>query len=342
MLMSSSSTGSTGDLLGNTSGNLPALLARFRAMYPAASLIADLLMVQNGRYVVRASVVMGGLTLATGLAESASIEEAEDRARGRSLQALGLSGLGMDAGATASAQSSGQVIGQMSGQIGRQSGEQPGGQSGGQSGEQSGEQPGGHTPGAIAPPSAPMNASWHRSPSVLSSASLPVESAAAMSAIAPASDPATEAATLPTESDWDKPDPTEPPLPPENELDPGPVVADFYTHISASDEGFPEDSEPVDLSKITKPASQISAKPSRKKSASPPPAPEPAPPDPAPAAIDFSDILAETDIELRRLGWDAKRGREHLKATYSKRSRQELNETELYDFLEFLKSQPNP
>jgi len=31
------------------------------------------------------------------------------------------------------------------------------------------------------------------------------------------------------------------------------------------------------------------------------------------------------------LGWDAKRGREHLKATYSKRSRQELNETELYD-----------
>ncbi len=83
-------------------------------------------------------------------------------------------------------------------------------------------------------------------------------------------------------------------------------------------------------------------KPARKKSASSPPAPEPAPPDPAPAAIDFSDILAETDVELRRLGWDAKRGREHLKATYSKRSRQELNETELYDFLEFLKAQPNP
>ncbi|HIK39133.1 MAG TPA: hypothetical protein IGS51_00990, partial [Thermoleptolyngbya sp. M55_K2018_002] len=70
--------------------------------------------------------------------------------------------------------------------------------------------------------------------------------------------------------------------------------------------------------------------------------PDPAPPDPAIGSIDFSDILAQTDVELRRLGWDAKRGREHLKATYSKRSRQELNETELYDFLDFLKSQPNP
>ncbi|WP_448603978.1 hypothetical protein [Thermoleptolyngbya sp.] len=302
----------------NSAKNLPALLARFRAAYPAASLIADLLTVQNGRYVVRASVVVGGLTLATGLAESTSIEDAEDRARERSLQALGLDGLNLNAGAATSAQATRQVIGQPS-------------------------RPDlGHTPEAIAPPSAPIDATWNRSSSVLSGASLPVESAAAIPAIAPANDPAPQAATLPTDSDWDKPDPTDPPLPPEDELDPGPVVADFYAHISASDEGFPEAPEPIDLSKITKPASQISAKPARKKSASSTPAPEPAPPDPAPAAIDFSDILAETDVELRRLGWDAKRGREHLKATYSKRSRQELNETELYDFLEFLKAQPNP
>jgi hypothetical protein len=327
MIMSSFSAGSAGAVSENASGNLPALLAQFRAAYPAASLIADLLTVQNGRYVVRVSVAMGGLTLATGLAESASIEEAEDRARWRSLQALGLRGLGMNAGA-APVQTIGQVTGQISGQA---------------DGFNIG-----HTLEAIAPLPKPIDAAWNRSPSVLPSGSLPdaglpVDSAvSAPPPIAPAGDLATEAATLPTESDWDKPDPTDPPLPPEDELDAGPVVADFYAHISASDEGAPDDSEPVDLSKITKPASQISAKPSRKKSASPPPAPEPALPESAPASIDFSDILAETDIELRRLGWDAKRGREHLKATYSKRSRQELNETELYDFLDFLKSQPNP
>ncbi|MFQ3617890.1 MAG: hypothetical protein SNJ57_12660 [Cyanobacteriota bacterium] len=313
------SASSAGDLSGNASSNLPALLAQFRAAYPAASLIADLLTVQNGRYVVRVSVVMGGLTLATGLAESANIEEAEDRARERSLQALGLHGFGINTGA-APVQAAGPVIGQV----------------------------GGHRPEAIAPSPAPTDVAWNSSPSVLPSdslpdAGLPVDGAVStLPPIAPASDLATEAATLPTESDWDRPDPTDPPLPPEDELDASPVVADFYTHISAFDEGAPDDSEPVDLSKITKPASQISAKPSRKKSTTSSPAPEPASPDPAPATIDFSDILAETDVELRRLGWDAKRGREHLKATYSKRSRQELNETELYDFLDFLKSQPNP
>ncbi|BAU41286.1 hypothetical protein [Leptolyngbya sp. O-77] len=316
--MSPFSVDSAKNLPENWSENLPALLAQFRATYPAAGLIADLLTVQNSRYVVRASVVMGGLTLATGLAESTSLEDAEDRALGRSLRALGLYGLGMNDGLTASVQTFGQASGQVGGQVG--------------------ETNLGHTPG-----SAPMDAPWNRSPSVLPSASSPVDNTvSAVPPIAPASDPATKAAILPTESDWDKPDPTDPPLPPEDELDPGPVVADFYAHISASDDGFPEASEPVDLSQITKPASQISAKPSRKKSTSPSPAPEPAPPDPAPTAIDFSDILAETDVELRRLGWDAKRGREHLKATYSKRSRQELNETELYDFLDFLKSQPNP
>ncbi|MBF2086258.1 hypothetical protein [Thermoleptolyngbya sp. C42_A2020_037] len=316
--MSLFSADSAKNLPENWSENLPALLAQFRATYPAAGLIADLLTVQNSRYVVRASVVMGGLTLATGLAESASLEDAEDRALGRSLRALGLYGLGMNDGLTASVQTFGQASGQVGGQVG--------------------ETNLGHTPG-----SAPMDAPWNRSPSVLPSASSPVDSTVStVPPIAPASDPATKAAILPTESDWDKPDPLDPPLPPEDELDPGPVVADFYAHISASDDGFPEASEPVDLSQITKPASQISAKPSRKKSTSPSPAPEPAPPDPAPTAIDFSDILAETDVELRRLGWDAKRGREHLKATYSKRSRQELNETELYDFLDFLKSQPNP
>lgn len=347
--MSSFSADSARNLLKNLPENLPenlpALLARFRAMYPFASLITDLLTVQNGRYVVRASVIVGGLTLATGLAESASIEDAEDRARGRSLQALGLNGLGMNDGSTAavqtavqtpaqtSAQTPGQVIGQVTGQIGGQPGGQFRGQLGGQISETDGQ----------TPEFAPMDAAWNHSPSGLPSASLPVESAGSvMPPIAPARDFATEAATLPMESDWDKPDPLDLPLPPEDELDSGPVVADFYAHISASDDDFSEASEPVDLSQITKPASQIGAKPSRKKSASPPPDPDPAPPDPALGSIDFSDILAQTDVELRRLGWDAKRGREHLKATYSKRSRQELNETELYDFLDFLKSQPNP
>lgn len=55
---------------------------------------------------------------------------------------------------------------------------------------------------------------------------------------------------------------------------------------------------------------------------------------------DLSDIIVQTDVEMRRLGWDAKKGREFLKQQYSKRSRQELSEVELRDFLNYLKTQP--
>ena len=60
-----------------------------------------------------------------------------------------------------------------------------------------------------------------------------------------------------------------------------------------------------------------------------------APPEP----IDLSDIIAQTDIELKRLGWDHTQGRKFLEQTYNKRSRQQLTDSELLEFLEYLKVQ---
>jgi hypothetical protein len=57
------------------------------------------------------------------------------------------------------------------------------------------------------------------------------------------------------------------------------------------------------------------------------------------APIDLSDIIAQTDIELKRLGWNHAQGRRHLEKTYRKKSRQHLTDAELLDFLEYLKSQ---
>lgn len=69
--------------------------------------------------------------------------------------------------------------------------------------------------------------------------------------------------------------------------------------------------------------------------------PEPQPlPEPEP--IDMSDAIARTSVELKRLGWTNVKGREHLEKTYGKRSRQQLTDTELLDFLQFLESQPSP
>lgn len=58
--------------------------------------------------------------------------------------------------------------------------------------------------------------------------------------------------------------------------------------------------------------------------------------------VDLSDIIVQTDIEMRRLGWDQEQGRRYLEATYNKRSRQQLTLEELRSFLDYLRSQPTP
>lgn len=57
---------------------------------------------------------------------------------------------------------------------------------------------------------------------------------------------------------------------------------------------------------------------------------------------DISEIIAETTRHLRRLGWTDREGRAFLEANYGgKRSRSELSQEELLDFLQYLKNQ-NP
>jgi len=58
------------------------------------------------------------------------------------------------------------------------------------------------------------------------------------------------------------------------------------------------------------------------------------------APTDLSDVKVQISTEMMRLNWNTTQGKEHLKRTYGKRSRQELTETELYDFLSYLQTQP--
>jgi len=56
--------------------------------------------------------------------------------------------------------------------------------------------------------------------------------------------------------------------------------------------------------------------------------------------VDLSDVIAQTDVELTRLGWTNDQGREYLEKTYGKRSRRQLNDEELMSFLLYLEEQP--
>ncbi|QYO67858.1 hypothetical protein [Leptolyngbya sp. 7M] len=57
---------------------------------------------------------------------------------------------------------------------------------------------------------------------------------------------------------------------------------------------------------------------------------------------DRSEEIMKIGIEMKRLGWSTEQGREYLKRTYGKRSRQELDDAELLDFLHYLEGQPSP
>jgi hypothetical protein len=58
--------------------------------------------------------------------------------------------------------------------------------------------------------------------------------------------------------------------------------------------------------------------------------------------IDFSEIIARSNLELKRLGWTSEQGRNYLLQTYGKRSRQLLSDEQLIEFLAYLEQQPTP
>ena len=61
-------------------------------------------------------------------------------------------------------------------------------------------------------------------------------------------------------------------------------------------------------------------------------------PEMLPSPVNLSDVIAQTDVELRRLGWSVADGREYLESTYGKRSRHDLTDEELLAFLLHLES----
>ena len=66
------------------------MLAQLQSLYPTASLISELVQIDHGKYIVRASVQIEGITRATGMAAASTVEEAEDQARSRALMVLGI------------------------------------------------------------------------------------------------------------------------------------------------------------------------------------------------------------------------------------------------------------
>lgn len=64
------------------------ILAKFRHKYPQGSLVSELIEIDRGTYIVKATVQINNVILATGLASAVTVEAAEDAARERAIAIL--------------------------------------------------------------------------------------------------------------------------------------------------------------------------------------------------------------------------------------------------------------
>jgi hypothetical protein len=291
--------------LSPSSSSLQTLLTQFQTLYPMGSLTSELLTVHQDQYAVRAVVQVGSLVLSTGMAAASDIEHAEDRAKVRALEGL-ISQSPFPAAPPLLPQTSLSTTA---------------------------------PPISPEPPGIPVQPQTLNDRLAAVGLSLDTSGGTAkLSQVAPSDSPLPRVA-LATEPVLETLTPSSPPSSPLASAQ-EPVVADWYSHINVEDEEIlhtsssPIPTEPVATPPPASSQPTPSGKPRLKNESQPNSKPI------ATEFVDLSDVIAQTDVELARLGWTKTQGREHLKRAYGKRSRQELDETELYDFLHYLESQP--
>lgn len=283
---------STGMVLRRTEHQ--ALYLQFQNRYPLGALISELLQIQDGKFIVRVQAQVGGSTLSTGLSAAYTPEMAEDQARLRALEVLGVY--------PTSGFSTQEVKAELI----------------------SGPRALAGPPNAQFQPQAP-----HYSQGQLAASPYPVEatpahySQAAMSSPPSTSDPV---ALLQSELDWA----AEPEQMPLERPHPGTESQQLPVFPGRNPESSLKPSPANPPKRSNRPDSESGA---AKAASAKPPKSQP---------VDLSDVIAQTSVEVKRLQWTEAQGRQYLQKKYGKRSRQQLTDEELIDFLQFLETQPTP
>jgi hypothetical protein len=337
------------------SSSIQTLMAQLQARYPTASLTSDLLTIHQGSYVVRAAVHIGHTILTTGLAAAIDIEQAEDRAKHRALECLGIGSVS----SIASSQGAGYAL--MASPLFQ--------------GATDLTSPETVTPSLpIDSPLPPPIETPDRIEPLIQpegSTNLP-RSKAVPNDLTP--QPVPEASFSP-QSDFDysstdysstdysstdysstdySPDYAPIQFEPADEapytatsealIEPPPTPTDPSLATASSDPPDPtvsstpefEAEESSTKARSTAAEKTTAPKKTTKRKAEPIEAPQPN------GAADRSEEIAKIGLEMKRLGWTTEQGRNYLKRTYGKRSRQELDDAELIDFLRYLEFQPSP
>jgi hypothetical protein len=291
------------------------MLAQFQSLYPNGSLISELVQIFQGKYIVRASVQIEGVTRATGMAAAETVEAAEDQARTRALIVLGITNSPPESVEFSSNSISPPA--QLNPSLNTKGGLSESTYSSTKAGDFVGSQwPAVSDKEISIPPSKVRNIK----PEVVTTSNEQYEYSSA--APLPSDNYSQDLSqnfpvTTNRELEFD------PPVEnleitfnnePENQTFPA-ISANNVTPFTPRSYSPQEDA----------PTPSVTGK--RKKKAEP---------------VDLSDVIAKTDVELQRLNWTPEQGREHLIKTYGKRGRTLLTEEELHGFLKYLQSQPDP
>lgn len=314
------------------SSQLQTLWTQFQSRYPMSGLCSELLTIHQDQFIVRAIVRVGDTTLATAMAASTDLESAEDRAKIRVLEFL----IGNSLGNGTSSYSPSVTPSFLP-----------------------------SVPPITAVPDIP---SWQNSDepaSALKSATtqglmqepMPLNQKTLKPELVkpePLLDSSSTEQTLPEHSltqlteDWMNRSPLPPLEPNFDDLEQGVNLPESDNLLNQDLIKSPVESpleSPVELPVATVATSGSGRstkadKTSRRKAAAPTIAEEPT--TSSPNLADRSEEIMKIGIEMKRLGWSTEQGREYLKRTYGKRSRQELEDAELLDFLKYLELQPSP
>jgi hypothetical protein len=283
------------------------LLIQLRSHHPAGCLLSELVQVLDKNYIVRALVQVEGTTIATAMAAANEIEVAENRARDRVLEIIGLTPLNLPSAAVpltapAAVSSTGVVSAAVSTAVSTAVAT--------------------HRMPDVAPTADPIDApvSAEPDPTVASTVSKATRSKAAKATkLVERSkfEPVDEPVDAPGDEAGDAPEPIALTFSPD-EMPTG--------EISGGDDDLAMEYEFT----IEDESGEMAVEP--------PSAPV------VPVmneVIDLSDAIAQIGAEIDRIGWTKKQGSAYLQDTYSKRTRAELSEVEMLSFLNYLKSLPS-
>lgn len=277
------------------------MLAQFQARYPTGNLISELLTIYQGKFVVRVSAIVEGVTRATGMAASDSLELAEDQARSRALMVLGI----QDA-------TSAQYVASTPQTAANQVQMQP-------------------VETAFSPES--MRRMNQRRPQTTAGLDDPAYSYVSQASPQEESTPAPTVSPRLQGFNSDR-SPLTPPTPAQ---EPDAPVENFG--IMSQTQTGSSSNPPIPFDNVT-PLMPRSYNPQETAGALGQTGAQTEEMTSEPT--DLSDAIARTTVEMKRLKWTNQQGREHLLRTYAKKSRQDLTDEEMLEFLHYLESQPSP